>query len=805
MLWKTIMNDYSDTTTHIFCDHCGEDCTGNYPKSGDLSFCCQGCETIWNLLKENDLSSYYDLDNLPGISAKRKKYPDYNYLDDKKVQDRLIAFSVDHIHTIFFDLPQIHCTACVWLLENLNRINPGVLESRVNFLKKQCTVIFDDREITLVELVGFLDRIGYTPSLNFNQLDNRIKPLSDKSLIYKIGVAGFSFGNIMLLSFPDYLGLEGDSFTKFFGYLNIALALPVLLYSGRNYIDSAWQSLQLKRIGIDMPIAIGMLTLFLRSIYEIVLGGGVGYLDSLSGFILFLLVGRWFQARSYESISFERDYRSFFPIAVQVFVNGKWRNKIIDNLQARDTIMVRNQEIIPCDGVLLQGKARLDYSFVTGESKHIYPSIGDSVSAGGKQLGHAIQVQVTHEVEQSKLTKLWNEDIFNKRDIEKENIILNLIGKYFTIVILIIAIFTLVYWWFIDITQAFNSFTSVLIIACPCVLALSVPFIYGNALRLLSKSQFYCKNVFTLFDLSDIDIIVFDKTGTITDSEELKAEYQGKELTTTDMDKIKSLCFLSNHVLSKSIAKSLEEAKIIDIDSFIETPGQGIKGSIGKTIIKIGSSKYIRGSDEINASQTVYIEINGIEKGYFRFDNSFRKNIANVIRDLADKYDLAVLSGDNSAEKERVESLFPKSSDILFNQSPNDKLTYILNLQQAGKKVIMVGDGLNDAGALKSSDVGIVISSEENNFTPASDVIVSATSFSNFSKFIKYSYHLKYALYGAFLLALLYNSIGLGFAVSGHLTPIVAAILMPISSFSIMIYGLATSYILKPKRIKEYK
>jgi len=479
--------------------------------------------------------------------------------------------------------------------------------------------------------------------------------------------------------------------------------------------------------------------------------------------------------------------------------NGYWQNKAIDKLDVSDKILIRNEEIIPCDGVLVHGKAKIDYSFVSGESNSVNVSVGDSVSAGGKQLGGAIEIEVCEKVDQSKLTDLWNDDVFNKRDAEKESVILNIIGKYFTIIILFIAAATLTYWVKVDADLAINNFTAVLIIACPCVLALSVPFIYGNALRILSKSQIYCKNVFTLFDLDDIDTIVFDKTGTITDSEKLKAEYHGKNLSQEEKNAVKSLCFYSNHVLSKSIVNSLDGAGMIDVKNFVETPGQGIEGNWKGNKLRIGSSKFVLESEETTKSQTVFIEINGMVKGHFTFENPLRKNINFIINDLSAKYTLAVLSGDNSEEKRQVKSLFPDKAEIYFNQSPKEKLNYINRLQQLGKKVMMVGDGLNDAGALKMSDVGVVLSSEENNFTPASDIIISAKSFTRLASFMQYARRLKDALYGAFVIALLYNSIGLGFAVSGHLTPIVAAILMPFSSLSIMAYGLIMSNVLLQK------
>jgi Cu+-exporting ATPase len=777
------------------CAHCGEECIGQFPKTEQHSFCCNGCQIVWNLLHQNGLSEYYAIEEIPGLSFKEKESQYYDFLDDPKIVKDLIAFSSGYTKTVFINLPQIHCSSCIWLLERLHLLLPGVKNTRVNFLHKKATIVYDDREVSLREIAELLNKIGYSPGFEDRSKKNQDKS-KDRSLIYKIGVAGFCFGNIMLLSFPDYLGMISSEFGKFFGFLNIALAIPVVAYSGADYLRSAFKSLRQNRIGIDVPIALGMLTLFLRSIYEILLIHGEGYLDSLAGFVFFLLIGKWIQQRTFSGIAFDRDYKSFFPISVKFWTGKNWINKSVGLLKKNDLIMIRNGEVIPCDGVVSRGTGSVDYSFVTGESDPVSLSEGMAVSSGGKLINSSFEVLVDKEVNQGQLTQLWNDDIFNKRDQDRESHFLNIIGKYFTIAILIIAMMSLTYWLLADVTVAFNSFTAVLIVACPCVLALSIPFLYGSALRRLSGLSIFGRNVFTLFDLDQIDSVIFDKTGTLTDTQKSEVQFIGDVLSEFDLSIIKSISQYSNHKLSQLIYDYTKESESFGVQDFVEFPGKGIQAKVWDTKVRIGSDQFIFGTTQNHSKQSTFVEIGGKIKGYFQFENTIRQGVEHLIKELVHSgYQLSVLSGDHSQDQEHITGLFPDKAEILFGQSPKDKLEFVRQEQAAGKKVMMIGDGLNDAGALKKSNIGIVISSNENNFTPASDVILKSDRLNQILLLLRYGKNLRYALYGAFLIAFLYNIIGLGFAVTGQLTPVVAAILMPLSSISIMLYGLCISWI----------
>lgn len=788
--------------TSIRCTHCGDECPNTPLLQEDKAFCCQGCHVVYNVLLDNGMGDYYQFEQNPGISQKSINSKNYVFLDDSDVVKNLLEFSEEHISKISFALPQIHCASCIWLLENLSKLNAGILNSRVNFLKKTATVSFDPHQISLRQLVELLATIGYPPELNLQKLTEAKGRVQDRSLYYKLGLAGFSFGNIMLLSFPEYLGFAQASVKFYIGYINILLALPVLLYSGMDYLRSGWWAIKMRQINIDIPIAVGMLTLFLRSIYEIISETGEGYLDSLAGFIFFLLIGKWFQHYTFQSITFDRNYKSYFPISAMVKVGADYVSRSLDKLASGDILLVKNEEIIPGDAILLKDEAAIDYSFVTGESDLLKKKEGDKLFAGGKNIGRNIQIQLIKDVSQSYLTKLWDEDSFR---IDKDSQTQTLIGKisqYFTISVLIIAIITLTYWLIVDHSLAFNAFTAVLIVACPCALALAMPFTYGNIMRILGRSQFYIKNVQVIDRVQNITEVVFDKTGTLTDHKNISLDYKGPLLSQDQQFLIKTAAAQSNHPLSRAVERYYPDTQVSHrVDNFIETTGQGTKTEINGHIIRIGSPAFIHQND--SKDRSIVIEIDGVIIGEFTVSHSLRKGVDKWIRDLSSQYKVSILSGDNNREEAALRQVFPENTDMIFNQSPKDKLKYIQSLQAQGQKVMMIGDGLNDSGALMQSDVGLVLSEDSNNFTPACDGILSAQIFHKFLKYLRYLNIARGIIIGAFIISVLYNTVGLYFAVRAELSPVIAAIIMPISSLTVMIYGIAVSTWVYNKVVKE--
>ncbi len=776
------------------CNHCGADCGKKPVATLNHQFCCNGCSMVFEILHENKLVQYYTLEKTPGIKLEDLSYDSkYAFLDKEEVQTKLYEFREGSIAKVTFYVPVIHCISCIWLLEHLNKLNRGILNSTVNFITKKVTIAFNQEEISLRQLVELMVAIHYIPDISQQTLEKKQETPGDKSLLYKIGVAGFVFGNVMLYSLPEYLNHKplGESLGTFLYFMSYILLIPLVFYSGSDYLISAWQSLKRGIININLPIALGIIALFTVTTVDVFTLKGPGYSDSLAGFLFFLLLGRWYQSKSYEALTFDRDYKSYFPVAVSKLVNNSEISTLLGEIAVGDELLIRNKELIPADAILVGGTALIDYSFVTGESTTIRKNCGEFIYAGGRQTGGVITVKVEKTVKQSHLTQLWNQEEEKTRSSKSIVNLTDRLSAPFTIAILMIA-FCGFGWWFLhgSLSIALKVFTSVLIVACPCALSMSLPFTLGSAMRIFGKKGIYLKNTTVIEKMVKIDTIVFDKTGTITKPDANKIQFVGDALNDKELAAVYSLTRQSTHPLSNAIARSLQYLEPVASEGFVEIGGRGIFGKVQNSNYKMGSREYVTGlkESEINYASRVYLSINNEVKGYFSIENQYREGFDTLMESLIGHFDIYLLSGDNDAEREKLSKYFDPAK-MFFNQQAQEKMDFIRELQLQGKNVLMTGDGLNDAGAFMQSQVALSIADDIYHFSPAGDAIVDATKLGQLYRFIRFAHQSVDIVRISFAISLLYNLIGLSYALSGHLSPVVAAILMPISSVSVVAFA----------------
>ena len=784
------------------CYHCGDPC-GKLPiRFDNKNFCCSGCQTVYQIFSEHELSQFYELQSAAGAPSQNAKGK-FDFLSNAEIVEKLVTFNDGSVQLVDLFIPHIHCSSCIWILENLNKLIKGVRSSQVDFPKKVVSITYDTKVVKLKDIAELLARIGYEPHISLDDQEEK-KNKTDRSLLYQLGVAGFAFGNVMLLSFPEYFEVEEfwlEQYKTLFRWLMFAFSIPVVFYAARAYFISAFKGLRRKNLNIDVPIALGIAALFLRSTIDIVFDWSSGFFDSLTGLVFFLLLGKFFQQKTYAFLSFERDYKSYFPIAVTRLREGKAEESVlIHDIKKGDQLLIRNEEVIPVDGILIKGTALIDYSFVTGESQPVYKEVGDKIYAGGKQLSGIMEMAAAKKVSQSYLTKLWSHSAFNEAKKSKFKTLTDYIAKRFTLAVLSIAVIATFFWLVTDPTQAFHVFTAVLIIACPCAIALAAPFTLGSMLRIFGKRKFYLKNADAIEQLAQVNAVVFDKTGTLTSTDNCAITYEGMELTVAEEQLMKTTLRASNHPLSRSLYKLLKQNNILTLDTYREELGKGILGKSETDEIRIGSSDFVGYKAAYQQEgTTVHVSSNNAYKGYFNFKNSYREGAFKVLHALAPTAELHLLSGDNDGERDRLTKRVPEGTALFFNQSPEGKLSYVKKLQSEGKKVMMVGDGLNDAGALAQSDIGIAVSENTNVFSPACDGILDAGKFQYLYEYIKASGKALKIIKVSFILSLLYNVIGLYYAVSGQLQPVVAAILMPLSSISIVAFTTFTTSVLNRK------
>lgn len=767
------------------CYHCGDSVETTSYALDQHSFCCLGCQTVYQILHDNNMGSYYRYNTHPGKSQKQTK-ADLAYLDEEAIVNKLVDFKDETRTIVTFYIPAIHCSSCVWLLEHLYKLHAGVMTAQVDFMKKQVSITVRNEALSLRSLVELLVNIGYEPKITLQDVVKEGNKINQRGLIAKIAVAGFCFGNSMMLSFPEYFGIDEfeRTYAHYFGYLNLAFGIPVFFYSASGYFKSAWYSLRQNRVNLDVPLALGILVLFLRTAYEILTQTGPGFADTLCGLVFFILVGKWIQERTYHHLSFERDYRSYFPVAVTVMdTNGEKPIQLAD-LHVGDRILVRNNEIIPADSILLKGEALVDFSFVTGESNAVHKALGEIIYAGGRQVGEAVELEVVKPVSQSYLTRLWNNDNLKSADKEYKTFV-GFISRYFTIALVVIALSAWTFWALSgDLYKAWASFTAVLIIACPCALALSSPFTLSAALSILDKNKFYVKSTGAIEQMAGIDCIVFDKTGTISSPKSAAIRCEGS-LTGVEKTIVASICRQSSHPLSREVVKYLAVPTYLDVESFAEVVGKGVSARYNEYEVQIGSASYV-GTQQPNEGSAVFVKINGQVQCSFHVEQSWRPQLAEVVGELRPNYALHLISGDNERQADALRLLFPEGAHLAFNQSPSDKLGNIERWQTAGQRVAMLGDGLNDAGALAKADMGIAVSDDINNFSPGCDAILDGESFAMLPKFFRFAKDAVRVIRMSFGISLAYNIVGISFAVQGTMSPLFAAILMPLSTVTII-------------------
>jgi Cu+-exporting ATPase len=793
-------------TTTDRCYHCGDALGDSTLTHDDHAFCCHGCQTVYEVLKTHNLCQYYDLSERPGQKQADSHSPLFAHLDEPEVLQQLIVLKDPRSTTVTLRIPAIHCTSCIWLLEHLHTLNPAVGNVEVNFTRKEVTIAYLHDQLHLSELAALLHRIGYSPQLSLDATDGKkAKPNAvDRKLMYQLGVAGFCFGNIMLLSFPDYLdaGAVQAKYQTLFNTLNILLALPVLFYSGWGYVRSSWLGIRHRKFVIDQPLALGMVAMMGISLWEIGTGMGTGYLDSLAGLVFFLLLGRYFQAKTYASLAFDRDYKAYFPLSVlRKDEQGQEHPTLVTKLQPGDTIVVRNQEVVPADGILRTAfGGSVDYSFATGEQDPVPVQAGETLYAGGRVQGAALELTVLRATQQSHLTRLWNHPAFKKDYRAGHSQRLDRVSKYFTLGILAIASAAAAYWAPTSLHTALYAFTSVLIVACPCALAISTPFAFGHITRILGRNGLYLKHSAVVESLAMTDTIVFDKTGTLTQPQarHLRFNTSGMVMTDRMLGAVAAVAKQSTHPLSRMIVSQLKGYADAPATKVQEVPGMGVAGVVQGMTVQLGRAEFAgiamaTAPESADGQSTrVHVSINGNYTGSFEMEPAYRAGIEQL-HTTHTGLQTHVLSGDGPAEELNLKRLLG-DVPMHFRQTPEDKLAYVTQLGADGHKVAMLGDGLNDAGALRAATVGVAVSDNAAMFTPAADAILEGKVLHKLPQMLQMAKASLGIVQSCTAVSLAYNSVGVFFAVQGLLSPILAAVLMPASSIAVVTLSTVLSY-----------
>jgi Cu+-exporting ATPase len=763
------------------CRHCGDPCGDGDVRSGGEVFCCQGCASVFALLHESGLDEFYACEIAPGVSQRQaiaREASRFAVLDDAVVGARFVEFTDGTLTAVRFSVPDLHCASCLWLLERLWRLDSGIVRADADLVRRTVLVWFRPSKISLRGVAEKLVAAGYEPLLTEEEGHAGV-PETRRRLYLQLAIAGFAFGNIMLFSIPRYANgvpLQGG-FQRLFDTLNIAFALPVLIFSAAGYFTSAWRALESRQITLEVPVALGLGVLFTRSVFDIVTSRSEGFMDSFTGLVFFLLIGRLFQQKAFDRIAFDRSFRSFLPLSVQVERDHGRRLETtpIASLQVGDRIRIRPHEIVPADALLLDADGAVDYAFVTGESAPVRVRAGDTIRAGGRAAGHALRLVVLEEISHSQLATLWNNPAFAKEKTRWLSNVSATFGAWFTALAIALAVAGAWAWW-PDGAMSAQVATAVLIIACPCALTLAAPITLGTAMDAFGQRGLYLKHAAVALDLARADTVAFDKTGTLTGAiDGTTAEPDG--LTSDEWRMVRRLAAESVHPVSRAIAASAisltPESPTGDVEACVETPGQGLRGRVDGHDVVIAA-----------AAEGTAVTIDGRLRGGIRLRTAIRPGVADAVESLAITHDICLVSGDHAEEAARWQPMF--RDRMSFRQSPEDKLAAIRAQQDSGHHVLMVGDGLNDAGALAATDVGMAVSDETACVVPACDAVIRGDRLASLPAFLRYATRARQVIVLCFAVSILYNALGLSLALAGRLTPLMTAVLMPVSSLTII-------------------
>lgn len=769
--------------TVVTCHHCGDACAAEHRVVDGKDFCCQGCELVYGLLRDSGLGDYYSLTQHPGVKQEQAAEDARAELFDlPEVRSRIVEYEADGVTRVRFHIPQMHCSSCIWLLENLPRLEPGVVRSRVSFTDKELAVTFKDARLSLGGLVQLLRRIGYGP--RFTKAD-RPRGAVPRLLYVRLGVAGFIFGNTMLFSFPEYLGADGEAGLKHgFQWLAVLFSIPVVFFLSTDFFRSAWAGLRARQVNIDQPIAVGIVALWTRSLWDVYSGSGPGWFDSLAGLLFFLLIGRWYQAYTYRALRFDRTLEDLLPLAVlRRTAMGEEPVQVAD-LRPGDRIVVRDQELVPVDAVLRAGDAHIDNSFITGEPLPVRRNVGDVVKAGGRQRGAAIELEVLRSFAQSRLKQLWAEhaDPHGRPPMPR---LIDSVARRFTIAVFTIATLAGVYWALHDARQVWPVVTAVLIVACPCALALSMPFAYGHTIRLMGRRGLFLREAEVVERMAHVDTVLFDKTGTLTAREAHEVDWQGAVLSAQRAARVRALARNSTHPLSAVVHQYLQ-GEALPVTEVLELPGYGISGVVDGVPVRIGSAAFC-GAEEVErqpGEAHVHVTLDGTPLGYFRIRKRARAGITQVVRRLRERMRVGLLTGDTAVDPALADAF--NGTLVRTACTPADKAAAVAAEQARGHRVLMVGDGLNDAGALAQSDVGVAVTETSAALTPSCDALLDARAVQQLPHFLHLARRARRIVVMSLCISLLYNVTGVSLAVSGKLTPLIAAVLMPLSSVTVV-------------------
>lgn len=790
------MQELSDKIDLQFCKHCNDKITTTKVVSGTDIFCCTGCKTVYSILNSTGLNDFYKIRSQEKFCPTpiTKKINSFNYMDDQNFSKEF-SVDVNQDESVYkFYLEGIHCMACIWLIEKTPEFLDGLLSARLNITDSTAEFKIS-KKLPPSQLAQTLQSIGYYPHpIALGDNAKKFQAQEDRSEILRIGIAAAAMGNVMVYAVSNYAGADG-LYKIIFNWLCFILSIPVVLYSALPFYKTSLQAIKLKTISIDIPISIAVISGFSFSLFGLFTGSDHNYFDSITALVFLILISRYFVKKATRQGLNNKGLGTIFSNTQVIKLENNKEKEIHSNfILTGDIIKVSSDEKILFDGKLLSDQAQIDNSIISGESKPCTVLVGEEIWAGSINLGADIHFEVSAIGSQTKLGKIIQTVI--DTDFSKNKII-NSADKISRFFVWGVTILTSTQFIYLLNTQGLNPAIemalAIIIISCPCALALATPLAYINALSRLKDIGIYVKNENVLESLNKAKHIFLDKTGTLTKG---KFELIGFENLSNKYsnDEIHEIVYIlekdSIHPIGVSLKKYFKNQGIKLPDTYTQLPkvenltGLGVRLKNEKSDLFFGKLK------ESDRVQSIYTQIglyeNNILIARYLIGDELKESTQNLITNLRKLgKEIHILSGDNFQTVKYVAN----SLGINFyhsDLSPEDKLHIISKYENT----IMIGDGLNDILAFKQANVSIAVNGCADLSLRASDIFMTSQSLLNFYKLLLIAKSTRVTLIRNFVFSIFYNIAGVSLALMGFITPLLAAIFMPISSLTVIFSSL---------------
>jgi len=785
------------------------------------SFCCPGCRSVCEAIYAAGLQGFY------------QRTPDGQPLAPPPVLPKQLAlYDLDEVQEEFVDrlaetrdvhllVEGIHCAACVWLIEHGLHSHPGVAEAEVNLTGKRLHVRWNNSKTKLSAILKRLGDIGYAAVPYDPEIAEGALKRQNRYLLYRMAFAGFAMMNLLWISIALYSGADRGEFRGMFHWVGFALATPTLLYSGYPFYKGAWTGLRSLHLGMDLPIVIGASITYAYSVYVTLTGTLVGevYYDTVVNFLFVILVGRYLEAISKgQAVAATQRLLDLQPRVATVVQEGREQIVPIRSVRSGDVVVVRPGEKIPVDGVVLEGNSEVDESMLSGESVPVAKDHGDRVSAGTINGSGSLRLQVEGLLKDSalgRIIRLVEEAQASKAPIQ---CVADRIVPWFVAVTLVLALLTFLWWQSTSFELALLAATSVLIITCPCAFGLATPMSIAVASGLGARHGILVKTGAVLESLSSITHFVFDKTGTLTEGQMSVSVVHGENVSWEPggqpdrpprellemLTAVAAAEHYSEHPLAGAIRRLAETFDLaVDpgaITRFVSRPGYGIKARVGDQQVVVGSAAWLERNGiapaerftvlaqglEARGMSSLHCAVAGREQALLGVEDRLRPDAPGLIAQLCTKgMRLTLLSGDRRRTALAVAQRLG-GMEVIADVLPEDKDRVIAELQVGGHQVAMVGDGVNDAPALVRADVGIALGSGTDVSIASADIVLMSNELDKVSLAAALSRRTLRTIRQNIGISIAYNLVMVPLAVAAFITPLVAAIAMPISSLLVI-------------------